>query len=159
MSTRDGPPVMPTADEAGGDRVDPPLIIHVAYWLWLVAGAVGLAGAVALMLNQGAVAANWARSSGVELIEARDIVKGYTVWLSVGSVVFLLFYLLLAHQARNGVRKARTLLLVTGVIGALFQYGFGRITIFGLLSTLLTLAAIALLVFPAARRFYDAHGR
>lgn len=150
---------MPTAGEASGDRVVPPAIIRVDYWLWLVAGAVGLAGAVTLMLNQGTVAANWARSSGVELPEARDIVKGYTIWLTVGSVVFLLLYLLLAHQARDGVRKARTLLLVTGVIGALFQYGFGRITIFGLLSTLLILAAIALLFFPAARRFYDTHGR
>jgi hypothetical protein len=149
---------MPTADEAA-ERVTPPVVVTVAYWLWLVAGAIGLAGGLTVLLNQQFLADSYAKTQSVPLTEALDIVKGYTVWLILGSAVFLLLYWLLAYQARNGVRKARMLLLVVGLLSAFFQYGFGRITIFGLICAMATIIALALLFMPGAKRFYDAHGR
>ncbi|MFC5285940.1 hypothetical protein ACFPM7_02660 [Actinokineospora guangxiensis] len=156
--TTDEPPIMPTADEAG-ERVRPPMVVTVAYWLWLVAGAIGLAGGLTVLLNQQFLADSYATTQSVPLTEAMDIVKGYTVWLILGSAVFLLLYWLLAYQARNGVRKARMLLIVVGLLSAFFQYGFGRITIFGLICAMATIIALALLFMPGAKRFYDAHGR
>ena len=151
---------MPTADEAdGGERVAPPGLVTAAYWVWLVAGALGLAGGIAVMLNQEPLADTYARTQRVPINQALDVVKGYTVWLIVGSAVFLLLYWLLAYQARRAVRKARVLLLVVGALSAFFQYGFGRVTIFGLLCAMLTVIAMALLYLPPARRFYDEHGR
>ena len=149
---------MPTAAEAA-ERVTPPPVVTIAYWLWLVAGAIGLAGGLTVLLNQQFLASSYSETQSVPLAEAVDIVKGYTVWLVAGSAVFLVLYWLLAYQARNGVRKARTLLLVVGLLSAFFQYGFGRITIFGLICALATIFALALLFMPGARRFYDAHGR
>lgn len=149
---------MPTADEAG-ERVTPPVVVTVSYWLWLVAGAVGLAGGLTVLLNQQFLADSYAETQSVPAAEAMDIVKGYTVWLIAGSAVFLLLYWLLAYQARGGARKARTLLIVVGLLSAFFQYGFGRITIFGLICAMATIIALALLFMPGAKRFYDAHGR
>ncbi|GAA4441109.1 hypothetical protein ACFQV2_36290 [Actinokineospora soli] len=158
--TTDEPPIMPTADEAAeGDRVAPPGLVTAAYWLWLAAGAIGLAGGLAVLLNQGPLADSYAKTQAVPRAEALEIVKGYTIWLIVGSAVFLVLYWLLAYQARNGVRKARTLLLVVGALSAFFQYGFGRVTIFGLVCAFLTVVGMAMLYFPPARRFYDQHGR
>ena len=66
----------------------------------------------------------------------------------------LVFFALLAYQARRGVRKARTLLLVVGLFAALFEYTVGRVTILGLVSALLIIVAAGFLYSPPARRFY-----
>ncbi|WP_189209385.1 hypothetical protein [Actinokineospora fastidiosa] len=157
--TTEEPPIMPTADEAAGDQVRPPGLVSATYWLWLVAGAIGLAGGLAVMLNQRTLVDGMAKAQSLPPEQAQEIVQGLTVWLVTGSAVFLILYWLLAYQARTGVRKARTLLLVVGVLSAFFQYGFGRVTIFGLVCALLTVLAMALMYFPASRRFYDTHGR
>ncbi|MGW5055413.1 hypothetical protein [Actinokineospora sp. NPDC004072] len=157
--TTEEPPIMPTADEAAGPRAQPPGLVRAAYWLWLVAGAIGLAGGLVVLANRAVLVEGYAKAQAVPPAQADEVVQGLTVWLIAGSVVFLALYWLLAYQARTGVRKARTLLLVVGLLSAFFQYGFGRVTIFGLVCALLTIVAMAVLYFPSSRRFYDAHGR
>lgn len=153
------PPIMPTADEADdGDRVAPPTMVTAAYWLWIVAGAIGLAGGVTAVQIQDTLVAGLVRLQGMPVPDAAEIVRGQTIFLISGSVVFLLLYWLLAHQARNGVRKARTLLVVVGVLGGLFQFLFA-IRLFGALAVFLAMVALVLLYLGPARRFYDAHGR
>lgn len=154
------PPVMPTADEAGPDRVDAPGAVRASFWLWVLAGATGLLGAILLVVHRGTVVdvlaeANPALARG----RVEETVKGLTVWLTAGSVMFLVFFVLLAHKVRGGIRKARTLLVVVGLFSALFQYAVGRLGLLGPVSALLTLLALAMLFMPSARRFFAESGR
>ncbi len=149
---------MPTADEAEG-RTDPPRSVRVSFWLWVVAGAVGVLGAAlffALREDWARREAERARQAGQDMsaFDVLQTAKGLSWWLLLGSIVFLGFFLLLAYQARRGVRKARALLLVLAVFGVLFQYSVGRVTIYGLLSALLILIAVGLLYGRGARRYF-----
>ncbi|SER74214.1 hypothetical protein SAMN04487818_1057 [Actinokineospora terrae] len=155
---------MPTADEAVV-RTDPPIAVRVSFWLWALAGLLGVVGAALFFVLR----EDWAlrqyerlRAAGDAVVTAGQVSEtatGLSWWLLVGSVMFLGFFLLLAHQARRGVRKARTLLLVLAVFGALFQYSVGRVTIYGLGSALVIIVAIGLLFTRSARRFFPVHDR
>ncbi len=146
---------MPTAAEAGEPAVEAPAVVRVAFWVWVAAGLLGVVGAVLFF----ALRAEWAQGQvrnrpELAIRDVDDLATGLSWWLVIGSTMFLGFFLLLAHQARRGVRKARTLLLVLGVFAALFEYSVGRVTIYGLLSALLVVVATGLLYAPAARRFF-----
>ncbi|RLK60657.1 hypothetical protein CLV68_1166 [Actinokineospora cianjurensis] len=155
---------MPTADEAVV-RTDPPIAVRTSFWLWALAGLLGVVGAALFF----ALRDDWAlrqyerlRAAGDAVVTAGQVAEtaaGLSWWLLVGSVMFLGFFLLLAYQARRGVRKARTLLLVLAVFGALFQYSVGRVTIYGLGSALVIIVAIGLLFTRSARRFFPVHDR
>ncbi|WP_156758032.1 hypothetical protein [Actinokineospora pegani] len=149
-------PVMPTADEADeGARGDAPGAVRAAFWVWVVAGAVGLAGAIYFFVNR----ENWVRAQvrlnpDLLALDVQATATGLGAWLIAGAAMFLVFFVLLAYQARRGIRKARALLLVLGLFAALFEYTLGRVTIYGLLSALLIIIAAGMLYSPRARRFY-----
>ncbi|GAA3003612.1 hypothetical protein [Actinokineospora diospyrosa] len=162
MTVPEEPPVMPTADEAEV-RTDPPIAVRVSFWLWVLAGTLGVVGAAlfftlredwALREYERARAAGKATFTVAELTQTAI---GLSWWLLLGSIMFLGFFLLLAYQARRGVRKARTLLLVLAVFGALFQYSVGRVTIYGLGSSLVIIVAVGLLYTKGGRRFFPAN--
>ncbi|GLZ38211.1 hypothetical protein Acsp05_18350 [Actinokineospora sp. NBRC 105648] len=149
---------MPTADEADA-RTDAPRVVRAAFWIWVLAGVLGVVGAVLFF----ALREEWARRQ-VELypqlrsVDVEQTATGLSWWLLVGSIMFFGFFLLLAHQARRGVRKARTLLLVLGVFATLFEYAAGRVTVYGLASALSTIVAVGMLYSGSARRFYRHDG-
>ncbi|WP_424190092.1 hypothetical protein ACOBQX_14715 [Actinokineospora sp. G85] len=149
-------PVMPTADEADADaRGDAPGVVRAAFWVWVVAGAVGLGGAIFFFVQR----AEWVRAQvrvnpELRVLDLEATATGLGAWLIAGAAMFLVFFVLLAYQARRGVRKARTLLLVLGLFAALFEYTLGRVTIYGLVSALMIIVAVGMLYSPRARRFY-----
>ncbi|GAA3020331.1 hypothetical protein [Actinokineospora globicatena] len=161
MTVPEEPPVMPTADEAEV-RTDPPIAVRVSFWMWVLAGALGIVGAVLFFRLRD----DWAlreyerfRAAGKSEVSAADLAataNGLSWWLLLGSAMFFGFFLLLAYQARRGVRKARTLLLVVAVFAALFQYSVGRVTIYGLGSSLVIIVAVGLLFGKGGRRFFRA---
>lgn len=151
-------PVMPTAEEAaaaGQARTDAPRVVRVSFWLWIAAGVIGLVGAVLFLVLRDEWADIQVRSNpGQSIADMRGLAAGLSWWLLAGSVMFLAFFVLVGYNARRGVRKARTLLLVLGVFAALFEYSLGRVTIYGLISALLIIVAAGLLYAPPARRFF-----
>ncbi|OLR90738.1 hypothetical protein [Actinokineospora bangkokensis] len=166
MSTPDGTedrarreaPVMPTAAEveaAGEGRPPAPRPVRAAFWVFLAAGVVGLVGSVLFFALRDEWAEVQIRSSqGRDLPDMHETAKGLSWWLLVGSVMFLAFFALLAHAARRGERKARTLLVVLSVFAALFEYTIGRVTIYGLVAALLIIIGVVLLYLPGSRAFF-----
>jgi hypothetical protein len=157
-STPRAAPVMPTADEAaaaGLARADAPRVVRVGFWVWIAAGLIGVVGAVLFLVLRDEWADLQLRNNpGQSASEIRGPAAGLSWWLLSGSVMFLAFFVLLAHNARRGVRKARTLLSVLGIFAALFEYSLGRVTIYGLVSALLVIVAVGLSYAPPARRFF-----
>ncbi|PPK69418.1 hypothetical protein V5P93_006940 [Actinokineospora auranticolor] len=158
MTVPEEPPVMPTADEVAA-RADAPRVVRISFWVLVAAGVSGIVGAVLFL----ALRADWARLRVERAPELRlsDVQANATTlswWLVIGTVTFLGFFVLLSTQARRGVRKARTLLLVVGVFATLFEYSIGRVTVYGLFSALLTVVGVGLLFFKSARPFYPHDG-
>ncbi len=155
---------MPTADEAaaGEQRADVPRVVHVSAWMWVAGGVVGLVGAILFFANRDRlVEATLAQDPQVTAAKLAQIASGLSWWLLLGSIMFLGLFVLLAHQARRGTRKARRLLVTVGIFAAFFQYMVGRLGfygLFGLVSTLLIVVAAALMYAPAAKRFYADNG-
>ncbi|SDD43229.1 hypothetical protein SAMN05216174_11132 [Actinokineospora iranica] len=149
---------MPTAAEAadsGHARTDAPRVVRVAFWVWVSAGLIGLIGSILFFILREEWAENQKRvTPEMKSVDVMQVAVGLSWWLLLGSLMFLGLFLLLAHHARRGARKARTLLLVVGVIACLFEYSFGRVTIYGLISALLVIVGLGMLYMPTARRFF-----
>jgi hypothetical protein len=149
---------MPTADEAfaaGEDRSDAPPVVRAAFWVWIAAGAIAVAGAVLFFsLRDRLVEETLRQQPKLTKVDLDAAATGLAWWLLLGSVMFLGLIILLAYKARGGTRKARTLLVVVGAISALFQYTIGRVGLLGLVSALLTIVAAGMLFMPTARKFF-----
>ncbi|CRK60196.1 hypothetical protein [Alloactinosynnema sp. L-07] len=152
------PPVMPTADEAtaaGENRVDAPGVVRAAFWVWVAAGVAGVIGSVLFFaLRSRLIAETLKQRPELSQAELERTATGLSWWLLLGSIMFLGFFVLLAHKARGGTRKARTLLVTVGVFAAMFQYTIGRVGILGLVSALLIVVALGMLYMPKSRAFF-----
>ncbi len=152
---------MPTADaaeDAAPGRA--PGVVRAGFWVLLAAGVVGIIGGSLFF----ALREEWARDQvkrmpDLNLADQTQAAIGLSWWLVLGAAMFLSFFLLLGYQALRGVRKARTLLLVIAVFASIFEYALGRVTIYGQLSSLLTLVGIGLFYVRGARRFYPSPDR
>ncbi|HWM04734.1 MAG TPA: DUF6264 family protein [Actinophytocola sp.] len=151
-------PVMPTAREAARDRSDLPMprVLRISFYLWIVAGAVGMVGGILMLLTKQSLIDDVVAANEDTSITPQQIADGMTtlLWMHmVVTVVFAVLFALFAYKAQNGVRRARMMLTIVVVIVVIFYYALFR-TQLGLLSALLAAIATAMLYVPSARDYF-----
>ena len=152
------PPVMPTADEAAAAAPEQPApgSVRYAFIAWILAAIVGLANSVLMLAYKERLIDSAIKNNKNPNVTNDQIASGTTtlLWMFlVGSVVFGALFVLFAYKAHGGVRRARTLLLVLGVITVLYYFLILRTTL-GLMSALLALTASILLYLPKASEYF-----
>lgn len=132
-----------------------PTVVTIAFWLWMAAGTLLLAGAVfAFAARRQAIDYGISQNKNPNVTpDVIDTSVTVSLWILLVSCVMLAAaYGMFALRARTGQLRARTFLTAVGVFGALLMYFTGTpITIAG---GFLGLIALALLYTPPATRYY-----
>lgn len=157
-------PVMPTAREAQAKRAayrrpedpQPPQLLRYAFYLYVLAGVIGLIGGIYMLINKQEIIDTIVRNNTDDRITNEQIASGTNtlLWLlMVVTLVFGVLFALFGYKVAEGVRRARMLLTILTVIIVLFYYVLFA-TPFGLLSALIALVATVLLYLPASSRYF-----
>lgn len=144
----------PEAKRLGGKPM--PAVVRWGFFVIIAAVAVGVLGAIYLLLNKDALVDSQLRLEGAEEItraEAEQVVSNALWILIVINVIFGAFQTLFAYKAREGVRRARLLVTIVTVLVVVFHYLLVP-TLFGQLAGLLGAIGVAMLFLPPARGFY-----
>jgi hypothetical protein len=132
-----------------------PSVVTIAFWLWMAAGTLLLAGAVFAFAARREAIDHYISQNKDPNVTPDDIDKSVTMslWILLISCVMLAAaYGMLALRARTGQLRARTFLAAVGVFGALLMYFAGTLVTFA--GGFLGLIALALLYTPPATRYY-----
>lgn len=141
---------------SGGDT-DAPKLVRYSFWTWIAAGVVGLLDAVLLWSLKNALIDQAVKANTDPKITPDAIhsgVNNFVIYTLISAVVFGVLYVYFAYRARDGVRSARTVL----VIGAVVRLLLGMLTsmsYYALFGVLLSIVAAVLLYMPAARAYYN----
>lgn len=153
------PPVMPTAEEAAAEldgAGPPPTTLNLARSVWIAAAVMGLVHSALALINKNRIADALVELNTNSTITA-DQLRSSTntlLWtMLIGAVGFGVFYVLLAFKAREGVRRARTILAGLAVISVLFYYALS-VNFYGLFTALLALVGTVLLFLPKSSRYF-----
>ena len=149
---------MPTAREAAAEFGDKqvPTVIRWGFYVILLGVAVGVLGAIYLLLNKDTLVDNQLQLEGAERItraEAEQVVSNALWTLIILNLIFGAFQALFAYKAREGQRRARMLVTIATVMVVLFHYLLVP-TLFGQLAGMVAAIGVALLYMPASRNFY-----
>ncbi|TCO65232.1 hypothetical protein [Actinocrispum wychmicini] len=141
---------------SGGDTDAPP-VVRYSFWTWIFAGAVGLIDAVLLWSVKNALVDQAIRQNTNSTVSADQIRSGADnlVWfVTITAVVFAVAYAFFAYRARDGIRSARTTLLVVGVFHLLLSM-LVTVSYLVLFSVLLSIVGMVLLYLPTARAYFN----
>lgn len=144
-------------------KADPPRLVNVSFWLWVAAALVLVAGQIVMILLKQqlvdvAVKQNADAGQHVALAQVQSNVTSLVWEFFVGGLCFAALIVLFAYKAREGTRSARTVVTVLAVISILFQYLLIR-SVFSIGSSLLMLAALALLYLPSVAGYFPKVGK
>lgn len=151
---------LPPAPAMPGDAprvVDPPKPVNVSFGLWIASGLAMVAGYVITLLNKDVIIAELVEVTGNSDISEEQIASGTTsfLWAAlVGAIAFAAMFALFAYKAREGTRSARTVLTVLAVITMIFQLLLFGHRVFGSISVLLSVVAVALLYLPSVSGYF-----
>ncbi|HET9142591.1 hypothetical protein [Actinophytocola sp.] len=154
----DDEPVMPTADEAAAARQPldrRPTPVRYAMIVWITAGACGVLNAIILMANKQDLINTWIRTKEPDVTN-EQIIRGANTLLwtfMVAALVFAVLFALFAYKAQDGIRRARLLLTMLGLVTVLF-YFLILPTQFGLMTALLAATATVLMYLPSSNVFF-----
>ncbi|EHR48839.1 hypothetical protein SacmaDRAFT_0538 [Saccharomonospora marina XMU15] len=151
-----GLPPAPRPPGEERERVDPPTPVKISFVLWLLSGAVLVAGfGYTLTAKEEIIEAILAVNNDPNISE-EQIRSGATtlLWtLFVGALVFAILFALFAYKAREGTRSARTILTVLAAIVLIFQ-----LVLFSNLITLaaafLAIVAVVLMYLPTVADYF-----
>lgn len=144
-----------TSPEENQPGVGAPIVVTIAFWLWMAAGTLLLAGAVFAFAARREAIDHYVSVNKDPNVTPEDIDTSVTtsLWvLLISCVMLAAAYGMFALRARTGVLRARTILAAVGVFGALLMYFAGTLITFA--GGFLGLIALSLLFTPPATRFY-----
>ncbi|OZM75246.1 hypothetical protein CFN78_00535 [Amycolatopsis antarctica] len=142
------PPLSASADRPSGP---PPKLVNISFGLWIAAGIVLVVGFVVTLAGKQQVIDELIRVNQDDRITNEQIASGTSalLWtLLFGAVVFAVLFALFAYKARDGARKARTILTVLFAITFVFQLLLFS-TLVTLFAMLLAAVALVLLYLPS----------
>ncbi|MBB5954727.1 hypothetical protein FHS29_001297 [Saccharothrix tamanrassetensis] len=143
---------------AAGDRHVPvPKEVQASFWIWIAGAVLSVVGAL-LALTQREEIARALRDSpqSGQLSPAEfDAAVTFSLLFAVAiGVVFAGLYVLFAFKARAGRNWARVVLTVLTALG-LLSLLFGP-SLFGVVTSLLSVVAVVLLYMPNSKAYFDA---
>lgn len=151
-------PVMPTAREAAARQrpeVTAPTPLRVSFFMFALISVLGIANGVLLLINKQATIDDSIRTNETDLTpqEITNAINAAVWILLVSGVVFGVLFTLLAYKARDGAKKARTLLAVISVIVVLLNILLVP-TLIGQFVAILAIVATVLLFLPSVSKYF-----
>ena len=161
------PPVMPTAAEVAAARRQaeaeaeerPPVVLY-AFVVWVLAGIVGVANAVLMLINKQTFIDHAIEQRRGANISNEQVASGATtlLWMFlIAAVVFALLFALFAYKAQERERRARLMLTILCVISVVFYLVVLQVYLSPVVAAL-TLAGTVLLYLPRANVFFEPRG-
>lgn len=150
------PAPKPSGEETQAPSGPPPKPVNISFWLWIAAGLVLVVGFAITLAGKQQIIDELIRVNQDDRITDEQIADGTTslLWMLLfGAVVFAALFALFAYKAREGTRKARTILTVLAAITFVFQLLLFS-TIVTLFSMLLAVIALVLLYLPSVADYF-----
>ncbi|WP_051166307.1 hypothetical protein [Amycolatopsis orientalis] len=152
-------PVLPGQD---APKATPPLEVHAAFALAILATVIIVVGQVVLVAvkQQFADAIMKQQQPGHSItLEQAQSTANFFVWaMLIGALCFGGLLVLFAWKAREGTRSARTIATLLAVLGIVFELGIPR-NIYALASSLALVAMLILLYLPKVRDYFPKVGK
>ncbi len=138
---------------SGGDT-DAPSVIRVSFWSWIAAAAVGLIDAVLFFYFKNQLIDSTMRANpSLNIDQVRSGANSF-VWLTlILAVLFGSLYVYFAYRMRAGDRKARTRLLIAGVVHLVVSILF-PVSLIVLIGVVLSLVGALAMYLPATAKTY-----
>lgn len=131
-----------------------PLMVRVSFWFWVGAAVVGLLDAVLFFYFKDQLIETTIRQNpALNVDQVRSGANSF-VWLTlILAVLFGSLYVYFGRQMRIGVRKARTRLLIAGIVHLVISVLF-PVSYIVLLGVLLSVVGALLMFVPYQAKTY-----
>ncbi|MBE1467031.1 hypothetical protein [Kibdelosporangium phytohabitans] len=138
---------------SGGDT-DAPSVIRVSFWAWIAAAAIGLIDAVLFFYFKNTLIDSTMRARpDLNVDQVRSGANSF-VWLTlILAVLFGSLYAYFGYRMRAGERKARTRLMIAGVVHLVVSILF-PVSLIVLIGVVLSLVGVLAMYLPAAAKTY-----
>jgi hypothetical protein len=140
---------------SGGDP-DAPAVVRYSFWAWIAAGAIGLIDGILLWSVKNVLVDQAIKQNPtLNADQIRSGANNLVLFVMVSAVLFAALYVYFAYRARDGVKSARTTLLIVGIVHLVLSLliPVSYLVLFGVV---LSIIGIILLYLPAARAYYSA---
>jgi hypothetical protein len=134
----------------------PPGTLRFSLYFFVAAGGIWLLSMVASLIYKQDIIDNEIKRNTNPKVTPDQIAGAVNqiLWIvTVAALAFTVFLALFGYKAREGTRRARTLVTIFAAVLVLFHLLLNG-TRFGILSAMFALAGLALLWSPSARRYF-----